>query len=160
MATDTIFVYTMNRGVQGGAWSRYVFPWTCEHFAHLENTLYVRHGDDVSFIIERGVDDDGSGFNGIITWPWLDFGQPGVEKMMEGFDIVGDGTAKIEIGFDQTDFGEYTVEYAIPADSMTGQLIPFPIMFPTASVKITYDVLQEWKWESLNLYLNDQRPVA
>jgi hypothetical protein len=96
MATDTVFVYTMNKGIQGGAWGRYVFPFTIEHFAHLDNTLYLRHVDDVSFVIEGATDDDGVGFEGIIQWPWLDFGQPGVNKMLQGFEVVGTGTASIK----------------------------------------------------------------
>ena len=66
MATDIVFIYTMNRGVQGGAWSRYVFPWTIEHFAQLETTLYMRHENDVSFVIEGALDDDGVNFDGVI----------------------------------------------------------------------------------------------
>lgn len=160
MATDTVFVYTMNRGVQGGAWSRYVFPWTCEHFAHLENTLYVRHGDDVSFVIEGATDDDGTGFTGVIQWPWLDFGQPGVNKHMIGFDIVGDGTSSIEIGYDQTNLGTFTTSYPIPVDTYPGQIIPLPLQAPSMSVKLTYDTDQAWQWNALNLYLQDQRVTA
>jgi hypothetical protein len=160
MATDTVFVYTMNRGLQGGAWSRYVFPWTCEHFAHLYNTLYIRHGDDVSYVIQGATDDDGTGFEGTIQWPWLDFGNPGVSKMQEGFDIVGTGTARIAIGYDQSNIASFTAEYNIPEDSMTGQLIPFPLLYPSASVKLIYDADQDWTWNAFNLYLNDQRPIA
>ena len=91
MATDTVFIYTMNRGVQGGAWGRYVFPFTIEHFTHLENTLYMRHGDDIVYVIEGAIDDDGVGYEAEIQWPWLDFGAPGVSKVLDGFDIVGTG---------------------------------------------------------------------
>lgn len=158
MATDQVFIYTMNRGgVQSGAWSRYIFPFTIEHFAHLQNTLYMRHGDDVSFAIHDSRDDDGVGYQGIIQWPWLDFGQPGVNKMMEGFDIVGHGTSSIEIGYDQTATGTFTPPYAIPEDTYPGQLIPLPVNAPSLSVRITYDGLQDWQWNALNLHLIDQR---
>ena len=128
MATDTVFIYTMNRGVQGGAWSRYVFPFTIEHFSHLENTLYLRHGDDISFVIEGAIDDDGVGYEGVIQWPWLDFEQPGVTKQLREFDFVGTGTASIEFGYDQTNLGTFTAPYAIPADTYPGQVIPFGLM--------------------------------
>ena len=160
MATDTVFIYTMNKGVQGGAWSRYVFPWTCEHFAHLSNTLYIRHGDDVSFVIPTATDDDGIGFTGTIQWPWLDFGQPGVNKMMIGFDIVGDGTCAIEVGYDQTALGTFTASYTIPADTYPGQLIPLPVNAPSISVRLTYAADQAWQWNALNLYLQDQRVTS
>lgn len=160
MATDTVFVYTMNRGIQGGAWSRYVFPWTCEHFAHLESTLYIRHGADVSFVVEGGTDDDGTGFEGTIQWPWLDFGQPGVDKQLIGFDIAGEGTSSIEIGYDQTAGGSFTEAYAISADTYPGQIIPLPVMAPSMAVRLTYDGSQAWQWNALNLYLQDQRVTA
>lgn len=160
MATDTVFVYTMNKGVQGGAWSRYVFPWTCEHFAHLENTLYIRHGDIVSYVLPNATDDDGTGFNGVIQWPWLDFGQPGVNKMLIGFDIVGTGTSSIEIGYDQTNFGTFTTAYAIPEDTYPGQIIPLPVNAPSLCVRLTYDTDQAWQWNALNLHLQDQRVTS
>jgi hypothetical protein len=160
MATDTVFIYTMNRGVQGGAWSRYVFPFTIEHFTHLENTLYMRHVDDISYAIEGALDDDGNDFDGVIQWPWLDFGQPGVNKMLIGFDIVGVGTSSIEIGYDQTVPGYFTASYAIPPDTYPGRVISLPVNAPSISVRLTYDGGQAWQWNSLNLYLQDQRPTA
>ncbi len=158
MATATVFIYTMNRGVQGGAWSRYVFPWTIEHFAHCDNTLYLRHGDIVSFVVEAALDDDGVNFDGVIQWPWLDFGQPGVNKMLIGVDVVGKGTCGIEIGYDQTTLGTFTTLYAIPVDTYPGQIIPIPVNAPSMSVRLTYDGGQAWQWNSLNLYLEDMRP--
>jgi hypothetical protein len=160
MATDTVFIYTMNRGVQGGAWGRYVFPFTIEHFTHLENTLYMRHEDDISFVIEGAIDDDGVGFEGVIQWPWLDLEQPGVEKQLLGFDIVGTGTSSIEIGYDQTNFGSFTTKYPVPVDTYPGQVISMPVMAPAIAVRLTYDKDQDWQWNSLNLYLQDMRPTS
>jgi len=140
MATDQVFIYTMNRGVQGGAWSRYIFPWTIEHFAHLENTLYMRHGDIVSYAIEDVHNDDGQPYEGVIQWPWLDFGAPGTNKLLDAFDIVGYGPlgCKIQIGYDQGDLNAFTVEYDIPSDSLNAQIIPLPLTAPTMSVKLTF----------------------
>lgn len=161
MATDQVFVYTMNKGgVQGGSWSRYIFPFTIEHFAHLENTLYLRHGDDVSFVIHDARDDDGVGYTGVIQWPWLDFGQPGVNKLLEGFDIVGYGTSSIEIGYDQTNTNSWTASFAIPSDTYPGQVIPLPLLAPSMSVRVTYDADQDWQWNALNLYLQDMRTTS
>lgn len=160
MATDTVFIYTMNKGVRAGAWSRYVFPFTIEHFAHLENTLYLRHLDDVSFVIEGSTDDDGVGFQGVIQWPWLDFGTPGVNKMLIGFDIVGEGTSSIQIGYDQTNIGTFTTAYPIPVDTYPGLIIPLPLQAPAMSIKLTYDANQAWQWNAFSLYLQDQRPTS
>jgi hypothetical protein len=160
MATDTVFIYTMNRGVQGGAWGRYVFPFTIEHFTHLENTLYMRHEDTIAYVIEGATDDDGVGYEGIIQWPWLDFGAPGVNKVLDGFDIVGNGTASIEFGYDQTTLGTFTTSYAIPSDTYPGQVIPFPLHTPSMCVRLTYDINQDWQWNALNLYLQDMRVTS
>jgi hypothetical protein len=154
MATDTVFIYTMNQAIQGGAWSRYVFPWTCEHFAHLSSTLYIRHGDDVSYVIEEAVNDDGLGFYGVIHWPWLDLGQPGVNKMMHGFDIVGTGTSTIEVGYDQTNLSTFTTAYAIPADTYPGLMIPLAVNAPSLSVKLTYDNGTDTTVDALQLEQN------
>ena len=156
MATDTVFIYTMNRGVQGGAWGRYVFPWTIEHFTHLENTLYMRHGDDVSFAVEGGLDDDGNNFPGVIQWPWLDFGQPGVDKHLEGFDIISKGTSSIQFGTKQTDLNAFTPLFAVPVDTVEGEIIPTPIDFPSLSVKLTYDGGFAWQWNALSLWLQEE----
>jgi hypothetical protein len=96
----------------------------------------------------------------VIQWPWLDFGQPGVNKMLIGFDIVGEGTSAIEIGYDQTAFGSFTASYAIPPDTYPGQVINLPLNAPSMSVRLTYDGGQAWQWNSLNLYLQDQRATA
>ena len=157
MATDTVFIYTMNKGVQGGAWSRYVFPWTIEYYSHLEGNLYLRHEDTVSVVVEGQTDDDGTGFLGVIQWPWLDFGAPGRNKQLIGFDIVGNGTSSIEIGYDQDNAGTFTASYAIPNDTYPGQVIPLPLIAPSMSVKLTYGIDQDWQWNALNLYLQDQR---
>jgi hypothetical protein len=92
----------------------------------------------VSYVIEEATDDDGVGFEGIIQWPWLDLGQPGVNKMMHGFDIVGTGISSIEVGYDQTNFGTFTTSYPIPADTYPGLMIPLPVNAPSLCVKLTY----------------------
>ena len=160
MATNQVFIYTMNRGVNQGAWSRYIFPWNIEHFSHLENTLYMRHGDVVSYAIPAGLDDDGAPFDGTIQWPWLDFGVPGLNKMLVGFDIVGEGTCSIEIGYDQNVAGRFTTSYPVPIDTYPGQVINLPVNAVSMSVRLTYDGGQDWQWNSLNLYLRDMRVTA
>lgn len=151
-----VFVYTMNRGVQGGAWSRYVFPWQPEHFAHLDNDLYIRHGDIVAMVDYSALDDSGQNFDGTIQWPWLDFGKPGALKQLIGFDIQGIGTSSISFGYDQSNFGTFTASYAIPADTVPGYIIPYPIAAPSLSAKLVYDGGQAWEWNGLQLHLNEQ----
>ncbi len=154
--SDQVFIYTMNQGkVTQGKWSRYVFPFVIEVFAHLEDALYLRHGDNVSKVVENEVADDGVNFEGIIQWPWLDFKSPGRDKMMMGFDLVGEGTLSIEVGYDQTTLHGFTEKFAITADSLPGQIIPLPVTAPSFSIKLTYDGGQAWEWDSMQLYLQD-----
>lgn len=159
-ASNTVWICTLLRGRTRGTWSRYVFPWNIQHFAQLEDTLYMRHGDTVSYADVDTLDDNGVGFQGIIQWPWLDFGRPGVDKMMVGFDNVGDGTCSIEVGYNQDDTGYFTTPYAIPQDTVPGQIIGMPVNAPSLSVRLTYDEGQAWKWDTLQLYLMDMRTTA
>lgn len=159
-ASNTVWICTLGRGKTRGAWSHYVFPWNIQYFAQLDNTLYMRHGDSVSYADVDLLDDDGVDFEGVIQWPWLDFGYPGVNKNLIGFDFVGVGTASIEIGYDQTQPGYFTAKYAIPPDTVPGQIIAIPVQAPTLSVRVTYDGGQAWEWQALQLYLQDMRPTA
>ena len=160
MATDQVFIYTMNNGVQNGRWSRYIFPWTIEYFSHLGNYLYMREGDNVHRAVESALNDNGVNFAGVIQWPWLDFGAPGVSKRLHGFDISGYGTGTIEFGYNQNNIAAFTATYPVPADSYPGQMIPYPLMAPSIAVKLTYTGGQAWQWNALSLYLQDQRVTA
>lgn len=161
MADSTTFVYTMNRTGQVGAWSRYVFPFSVDAFAQLGDDLYIRHGDEVSRVVEGALADEVGGveipFDGVVQWHWLDAGQPGVTKMLEGFDVVGSGSPSIQIGYDQRNVAALTDAYAIEADTMAGGMIPFPISAPSMSVKLTFAGGTEWSVQSVNLYLHDFR---
>lgn len=154
--SDQVFIYTMNqgRGTQG-RWSRYVFPFTIQVFAHLRDDLYLRHGDTVSKVVEGELYDDNVAFEGVIQWPWLDFRSPGRDKLMMGFDIVGEGTVSVEVGYDQTNLDGFTTSFAIPEDSAPGQIIPLPVTAPSFSIRLTYDGGQAWEWNALQLYLQD-----
>jgi len=160
MATNQVFVYTMNKGIQNGAWSRYEFPFNIEYFCHLGNLLYMRHGDIVSYVLHGSLNDNGAPFDASIQWPWLDFGMPGVDKMLYGFDIVGYGTPSIEVGYIQTAEGTFTAPYTLPADSFPGQMHQFQLNVPSMSVKLTYAGEQNWQWNAMNLYLEDMRPTS
>ena len=80
--------------------------------------------------------------------------------MLEGFDIVGYGTSSISVGYDQTNEAYFTTDYAIPADTYPGQVIPLPLLAPSLSVKLTYDGNQDWQWNAMNLYLQDMRETS
>lgn len=154
-----VYVCTMNGGKP--KWSRYAFPFAVDAFAQLGNDLYIRHGDEVSIVDEEAVTDDVGGvatnFDGVVQWPWLDFGQPGVTKMMEGFDIVGSGAPSVSIGYDQRNLAAFTDPYAVSPDTMPGGIIPLPVAAPTLSVKINFAGGQAWNLQAFQLYLDDMR---
>lgn len=153
--SNEVFIYTMNQGSLRGRWSHYRFPFTIEYFAHLEDDLYMRHGDNVSKAVEHEMYDDGVDFDAIIQWPWLDFKRPGRDKMFVGFDNVGEGVASIEIGYNQADLAGFTAPFDIPIDTLPGQIIPVPLVAPSFSIRLTYNSAQAWEWNALQIYVED-----
>lgn len=150
-----VYVCTLNAGKP--KWSRYVFPWAIDAFAQLGNDLYTRHGDTISRVDEGAVDDDGTTFTGTVQWPWLDMGQAGATKMMEGFDIVASGDMSVSVGYDQLNANAFTAPYACGPDTLTGSVIPLPLMAPTFSPKLTFAGGEKWSVQSMTLYVNNQR---
>jgi hypothetical protein len=158
--TTTVFVLTQNGS--RGSWSRYRFPFDIDAFAQLGNDLYLRHGDTVSRVVEGYHFDQVNGlplqYQMTLQWPWLDFGQPGINKMLVGLDNVGSGSARVEIGWDQSAFSAFTEPYQIPADTAPGTIIPMPMTAPSFSVRLTYDSGQDAMWNTTTLYVADRKP--
>ncbi|MEN5115845.1 hypothetical protein ABE488_00710 [Luteimonas sp. TWI662] len=155
----SVHVYSMARAGQMGAWSRYEFPFAVEAFAQLGDDLYVRHGDQISVVSEAATHDEVAGvalrFPGVVWWPWLDFGTPGVTKMLEGFDYVGTGQGpSISIGYDQRSDQAFTPPYEVPNDTLPGGLVPLPVSAPTLSVRLTFAGGERWNVQSVLLELS------
>lgn len=155
--TQQVFVYTMNRTGQVGAWSRYLFPYAIEATAVLGEKLYLRSGNTVYVVDEAADTDNGTPIESVVQWPWLDFGVPGVTKMMQAVDVVGDGpgTMSLQIGYDQRAVEAFTPSYTIPIDTMTGMPVPMPVSAPTFSVRLTFT--GKWNLQAVNVYLADNR---
>ena len=154
--STTVFVYSMARAGQAGAWSRYEFPFSVEAFAQLGDDLYIRHGNSISVVSESATSDQVGGsainFPGLVWWPWLDFGTPGQTKMMEGFDYVGTGQGpSISIGYDQRNVAAFTPAYQVVNDTMPGGMVPIPVAAPTLSVKLAFAGGQKWNVQSVLL---------
>jgi hypothetical protein len=162
MTDSTVFVYTMTRAGKVGAWSRYLFPFAVDAFAQLGNDLYIRSGDAIRRVDESLAHDVIGGvatpFTGTVWWPWLDFGQPGVTKMLEGFDYVGNGQGpRISIGYDQRATDVFTDAYQLENDTVPGGIIPFPVSAPSLSVKLEFAGGQVWRVQSVLLSVRDLR---
>lgn len=156
--TTQVFVYTMNRVGQVGAWSRYVFPFFASAFAQYNDKMLVRADDaiielDDALLVDFEAEESETPITGTLWWPWLDMGSGGVTKMLDSVDIVGTGAPTIEIGWDQTNLSAFTDPYELPADSLPGQRIPFPLSAPSFSIRLTYT--GAWEFNALNIYLDD-----
>lgn len=122
--------------------------------------IFAGH-DDTSFSArfvgadQPAPDCDGTEFKGRIVWPYLDAGPAGLEKQMEGFDAVVDGSFNIRIGYDQSRQALATEAYDLDGDTLTAQMIPMPVSGPSFQMRFEFDGNQPWEWFATNLYLND-----
>lgn len=92
----------------------------------------------------------------VMWWPYLDFGNMGINKPLLGFDIVGAGSVNVSIGYDQRDFTIRTPDYTIDmADTTVGEPVPFPLTAPSFSLRLEFAANQAWEWNASNLYIND-----
>lgn len=157
MSNTTAYVFTIN--ANKGKWSRYQLPFPVDAFSQLSGALFIRTGDRVVKVVEGKLTDhvDGAdvGFTGTVQWPWIDAGQPGVTKQMIGFDLVASGSPSVSFGFNQSDLSMFTTPYAISADTMTGGVIPMPLMSPSFSLRLDFAAGSAWNVRSATIYLND-----
>ncbi len=141
-----VYVYTLNQVGQVGAWSRYVFPFAIDDIAHEGNDLYVRNEDRVIRLSDQLPTSDqigtGAGlhqpFESIIWFPWLDMGQPGRDKIMDAFDVVGYGYASVEFGYAQDQMQVFTDPVELDPDTLRGDPVMMPLTAPSFSVRLQY----------------------
>lgn len=165
--STTVWVYTMNRSGEVGAWSRYVFPFRVDNFCQLGDDLYIRAGDHVLMVDPSSTMDykghpNARPFDGVIQWPWLDFGQPGLSKQLLGVDISAMNASgiEIEVGYDQTNKSAFTTPYMLPGDSVPGTFTPLPVLAPSFSIRLRLSSYDFWQFQAVTLYLNDQAMTA
>lgn len=125
-----------------------------EYALATEDGLSIISTED-SLGLELDVSDAAVGipFEGYVAWPYLDFGILGVDKMMEGFDIVATGLYSVSIGYSQRDISLATAGYAIDGDTLTGTMIPMPLTAPSFQFRVTFNSNQAWEWMASTLYL-------
>jgi hypothetical protein len=156
-AQSEVFVHTLNAGK--GKWSRYLFPFQIDAFSQLSGELFIRTGDTVVKVKEGVLTDHVNGANvgfaGRVQWPWIDAGQPGATKQLIGFDLVASGQPFVSVGYNQSDTEMFTEPYPVPADTLTGGVIPMPLMAPSFSLRLDFAKNEAWNMRSAALYLND-----
>lgn len=116
----------------------------------------VELGSSVDLVVSSGPSVcSGVPFEGYISWPYLDFGLLGVDKMMEGFDVVAAGEFSVSFGYSQRDFSLATPAYTLDGDTLVGGMVPMPLTAPSFQLRLTFSGSQQWEWQASNLYLND-----
>lgn len=174
IGTDVIVLSINGNSVM--SWSRYTFPAEITDWTVMDGFLYLRAGDLVWQLNIAALNDDmdlgagqggaNVGFPGRMSWNYLDCGPIGVDKTMEGFDIVigavddsglivqnNNVTCSITFGYNQADRSQATDPYAITGDSMPGTIIPMEITAPTFQVRLDFSTGQNWGWGALNIYM-------
>lgn len=163
------FVFTVNgQGLK--TWSRYIFPDVITDWTLNNGILYLRSAGNLVWQFDQStlVDDFGGAnvvFNGVIQWPYVDLGPLGINKSLEGIDLVGDGQVYIQFGFNQADKTSFndnagfstslsvTPPFLVnAADTVPGTPIPFSLTAPSYTVILTFPGNQAWSWEASSLY--------
>ncbi|MBP8233986.1 MAG: hypothetical protein KAY22_16940 [Rhizorhabdus sp.] len=109
--------------------------------------------DTVSAILQRNCGEDGQPFSGYAAWHYVDFGRMGVDKQLEGLDLVVDGTVSISVGYDQKRNNLATTGYEIDGDTLPGDIIPLPLTAPSFQLRLTFAEGQAWEWQAASLWL-------
>jgi hypothetical protein len=125
-----------------------------------ERLLEVATGVGSRLLEDPSVIDAGyTPFTSVVHWPYLDMGAIGVEKGLVGIDLVCDAPegVAISVGYNQQDITQRTPNYEVDADSLTGQMVPFPVSGPSFDLKLTFEPLQQWEFFAANMYVNDWR---
>ncbi len=182
-----VFVLTIN-GLQGTkSWSRYIFPQVITDATLNSGSLFLRTtGNLVWELSATTLYDDTQilstvgganiSFMSTAQWPYIDMGGLGLNKMLIGVDLVGDGGCILQIAYDQQDHSTFsddpnfatstgvTAPYYVQVDdTVPGEPLPIPISAPSYSMILTFPsylttagTLNTWTWEAANFYLAPQ----
>ncbi len=179
------FVLTINGTAGTKSWSRYIYPQAITDATLNQGSLYLRTTGSLIWRIDPaatvGIDDLNTittaatpvAFNGVVQWPYIDMGALGINKMMIGVDIVGEGSCSIQVAYDQSDkttfndnalfstSGHVTAPYFVAIDdTVPGEPLPIPINAPSYSLILTFPgsvtTANAWTWEAANLYIQPQ----
>jgi Concanavalin A-like lectin/glucanases superfamily len=183
---DTAIVLTVN-GNSLKTWSRYTFPDVITDWTLNGGLLYLRTWNDYVWQFNMNarrtsgsgplLGDDcaaaspntGTPFTSVIQWPYVDFGRLGIEKQLDGVDIVGTGAVDMRIAWDESDqtaFYEndkFTQSLTVspsfivnPGDTVPGNPVPLPATAPSFSLILIYANSTGWEWQASSMYLVDQ----
>lgn len=154
------FVFDIGSGTVG-KWCRYVFPFSIDGWTLLGDDLVLRAGDTFVIVDAAATEDavwnevesiwSTQGYEGVVWWPWLDFGTPGQDKEMVGIDIIATGLPTVDIGYDQKNKDRFGEAIAVPDDTLYDGPVPYEITAPTLSIRITFEGGTAWKLNAINM---------
>ena len=175
------FVLTIN-GTGTKSWSRYVFPQVITDWTLNAGILYLRTINNLIWQFDQstiGIDDSAAvttaatptPFNGVVQWPYLDLSSLGINKMLVGVDVVGEGNCSIQIAFNQNDKSTFndsatfttstgvTTPYFVQIDdTVPGEPLAIPINAPSYSPILTFTgsstTANAWTWQAMNIYFS------
>lgn len=164
---DSVFVYTMSRTGEVGAWSRYVFPFPISGFCFNGDDLLIHSEDDVLKVDPSALQDyagnaSASYFPCAVQWPYLDFGPIGFTKQFYSMDITCSQNTGVTVTmyYDQTNPNAVSDPFVISGDSVPGMQIPIPFMCASMGIRLAFSSQDQWQLDALNVYLKDLRPTA
>lgn len=180
---NQVFVLTINgNGIK--SWARYLFPVALTDATLNSGSLYLRTTSNIVWQLNPlaiGIDDSNTviasatpiAFNGVVQWPYLDMGALGINKMLVGVDLVGEGSCSIQVAYNQADkttfvdnalfttsTGVTTPYFVAIDDTVPGEPLPIPVNAPSYSLILTFtgstSSPNAWSWEAANLYVQPQ----
>jgi acetyltransferase-like isoleucine patch superfamily enzyme len=174
-----VFVLTIN-GSSQRSWSRYIFPAAITDATLNAGFMYLRTATNVVWQLNAqaiGIDDAATittaatpvAFNGVVQWPYLDLSMLGVNKMLVGVDVVGEGNCSIQIAFNQNDKSTFndnagfsvstgvTIPYFVQIDdTVPGEPLAIPCNAPSYSPVLTFtgstSTANAWTWQAMQIY--------
>lgn len=151
----TIWVFTFSRTSKISAWSQYIFPFTVDDFAPLNQFLYLRSGDAVYRLDPTQFTDDGVTVSVLIEMPYLDLKLGGHMKQIYAVDAVVQGTCTLALRFDPRDPTKITDTVTLSSDTRPGPIIPLEVMAEEVAPVFTHAAGEAFKLDWLKIYYND-----
>jgi hypothetical protein len=173
-----VIVLTIN-GTSAMSWSRYTFPDAITDWTVGNGTLYLRAGDLVWELdttstiftddtqISSSVGGTNTGYHGYVAWNYVEGGQLGIDKIMEGFDLTigqiddegqvvynNDLVCNVSFGYNQSNPALSTTPFAITGDTIPGTMVPHPMIAPSFQLRLDFGTGQNWGWGAANLYIS------
>lgn len=154
------FVYTYSKVAKITAWTRYTFPWSIDAATTLDGALYVRSGDNVYQLDAAVHADNGVVYDAIALWGYLDLEAPGLEKLVQGVDVIATAACNVSVGYDESDDTAFTAEELIGPDVRVGGFAPIQVAAPSLAPKIRHSVNEAFELQTVELYYEPLRATG